>query len=180
MSTGRLSIWTDCQAPPAIISSSSSSRFSCSPDWSWLNSYTWASSFLMAHQHTTGRAVPWKCWHITRLSCRSQTRATCCITANMLQTKVDAQCDDLATELSWQRFVSTVANLQLLHLHLTYPTCIWRLHWGWPRLSFAEICDNKKLESLGYHVALCVILAISAEHQLVMYRHTTTPNTHAS
>jgi len=21
----------------------------------------------------------------------------------------------------------------------TYPTCIWRLCWGWPRLSFAEI-----------------------------------------
>jgi len=27
---------------------------------------------------------------------------TRCITANMLQTKVDAQCDKLATEISWQ------------------------------------------------------------------------------
>jgi len=26
-----------------------------------------------------------------------------CIMANVLQTKVDAQCDKLATELSWQR-----------------------------------------------------------------------------
>jgi len=45
---------------------------------------------------------------------------------------VDAHCDKLATELSWQRFASKVANFQLPHLHLTYPTCIWRLRWGWP------------------------------------------------
>jgi len=32
-------------------------------------------------------------------------RATCCITAKVLQTKVDAQCDKLATELSWQRLL---------------------------------------------------------------------------
>ena len=41
-----------------------------------------------------------------------------CITANVLQTKVDARCDKLATELSWQRFVSKVANFRLLHMHL--------------------------------------------------------------
>jgi len=53
--------------------------------------------------------------------------------ANMLQTNnMDAQCDKLATEQSWQRFTSKVANFQLLHLHLTYPTCIRRLHWGDP------------------------------------------------
>jgi len=40
-----------------------------------------------------------KCMH------RWQTRATRCITANVLQTnKVDAQCDKLATELRWQLF----------------------------------------------------------------------------
>jgi len=45
-----------------------------------------------------------------------------CITANVLQTNnVDAQCDKLATELSRQRLASKVANLQLSHLHLTYP-----------------------------------------------------------
>jgi len=39
---------------------------------------------------------------------------------NVLQTnKVDAQCDKLATKLSWQCFTAKVANLQ--HLHLTYP-----------------------------------------------------------
>jgi len=35
----------------------------------------------------------------TRNSCRWQTHATCCITANMLQTNVDTQCDKLATKL---------------------------------------------------------------------------------
>jgi len=92
---------------------------------------------------------------ITRISCCWQTHVTCCIMANVLQTnKVDAQCDKLVTELSWQCFASKVANFQLLHLRLTYPTCIWCLHWGWPRLSFAEIFRNRKLESLGYRVAL--------------------------
>ena len=37
---------------------------------------------------------------------------------------------------------------------LTYPTCIWHLRWGDPGLSFAEILGIRKLESLGYHVAL--------------------------
>ena len=46
--------------------------------------------------------------------------------------KMDAQCDKLATELSWQCFVSKVANLQLPHVHLTYPTCTWRLRWDDP------------------------------------------------
>jgi len=36
--------------------------------------------------------------------CRWRTRATRCTTANVLQTKVDAQCDKLATELSRQHF----------------------------------------------------------------------------
>jgi len=67
--------------------------------------------------------------------------------------KVDAQCDKLATELSWQRFAPKVVNFQLPHLHLTYPTCIWRLCWGWPYLSFAKIFSIRKLESLGYRVA---------------------------
>jgi len=78
-----------------------------------------------------------------------------CVTANVPQTnKVDTQCDKLATELSWQRFTSKVATFQLPHLHFTYPTCIWRLRWGWIRLSFAEIFGIRKLQSLGY----CVVL----------------------
>ena len=35
-------------------------------------------------------------------SCRWRIRATRCITTNLLQTKVDAQCDKRATELSSQ------------------------------------------------------------------------------
>jgi len=52
-------------------------------------------------------------------------------TANVMQTSnVDAKCDKLATELRWQHFAFKVANLQLPHLHLTYPTSIWCLHTG--------------------------------------------------
>jgi len=41
---------------------------------------------------------------------------------NVLQTnKVDAQCDKLATKISWQCFASKVGNCQLPHLHLTPP-----------------------------------------------------------
>jgi len=68
-----------------------------------------------------------------------------------------AQCDKLATELSWQRLrrwtfssyseLSKVANFNLPH-------CIWRLRWGWPRLSFAEIFGVRQLESPSYRVAL--------------------------
>jgi len=44
------------------------------------------------------------------------------VTANVLQTnKVDTQCDKLVTKLSWQCFVSKVANLQLLYLHFNLP-----------------------------------------------------------
>jgi len=87
---------------------------------------------------------------VTRISCRWQTRATRCITANVLQTNnIDAHCDELATELSWQ-----LTNFQLPHLHLTNPTCIWRLGWGWPGLWFAEIFGTRKLDVLGYRVAL--------------------------
>ena len=45
-------------------------------------------------------------------------------------------------------------NWQLLHLHLTYPTCICCLHWGWSRLSYADTFCNWKTESLGYRVVL--------------------------
>jgi len=66
---------------------------------------------------------------------------------------MDAQCDKLATELSWQRFTSKVANFQLLHLHFNQP----HLHlvpWGDPVLSFVEIFGITKIEPLGYCVAL--------------------------
>jgi len=82
-----------------------------------------------------------------------QTHATLCSMANV---HVNARCDKLASELSWQRFTSKAANFRLLHLHLTYPTGIWRLRWGWPRLSFADIFGSRNLESLCYRVALFV------------------------
>jgi len=121
---------------------------------------------------------------LTRISYRWQTHTTYCITANVLQTnKVDAQCDKLATELSWQRFVSKVASFHLPHLHLTYPACIWRLCRGWPHLSCAEIFVVRKLKFLGEIVCVILRLAISIEHWLVTDgwtdRHTTTTNTRA-
>ena len=104
------------------------------------------------------------------LAVADKTRATCCIRASVLQTNnVDAQCDKLATKLSWQCFALEVANLQLPHLHLTYPTCIWRLHWGWPHLSFAEIFSTRKrvpgLSCCIVYMILC--LDISVERWLV-------------
>ena len=30
---------------------------------------------------------------------------------------------------------------------LTYPTCNWYPHWGWPWWKYAKICGNKKLQS---------------------------------
>jgi len=91
----------------------------------------------------------------TRIIDRWQTHVMCCITANVLQTnKVDAQCDKLVTELSWQRFASKVTNLQLSHLYLTCPTCIWRLCLAWSQLNFGKIFGTRKPQSPGYRVAL--------------------------
>jgi len=56
--------------------------------------YDFSSNVLLLWVHLTSNKS---------ISCRWRTRATRCITANVLQTKVDAQCDKLATELSWQR-----------------------------------------------------------------------------
>ena len=95
-----------------------------------------------------------------------QPSSYCCLSCLAL----DAQRDKLATELSWKRFASKVAHLQLLRLHLTYPTCIWRLRWGWVRLSFAEVFGIRKLRVSGLsRGVVCVILrlAVSAEHRLV-------------
>jgi len=100
----------------------------------------------------------------TRISCRWQTRAKRCITASVLQTnKVDAQCDKLATKLSWKRFASKFAILQLPHLHLTYSTCIWRLGWS----DVFEFCrDFRRQKAMSpWRSVVCVILrlAVSVE-----------------
>jgi len=44
-------------------------------------------------------------------------------------------------------YLSKVANFNLPHLHLAPPL-------GWPRLIFVKIFGIRKLESLGYRVAL--------------------------
>ena len=69
-----------------------------------------------------------------------------CHAEHAANNKVDAQCDKHATELSWQRFASKVANVQLPHLHLTYTSPAFGVRpiaWGdpvWvlPRFSSAE------------------------------------------
>jgi len=95
---------------------------------------------------------------------------------NMPQTSnTNAPCDQLATELSWQRFALEVANFQLPQLHLTYPACIWRLRWGWVTpLEFNRDFRHQKTRVPGLSCGtVCVILclAVSAEHQLVTDRH---------
>ena len=93
--------------------------------------------------------------------------------------KVDAQCDKLATELSWQSLASKVANLQL-HLHLANPL----------GMTPFELCRDFWHQKTRVHGlwcgVVCVILrlTLSVEHRLVTDgptdRHTTTANTRAS
>jgi len=45
--------------------------------------------------------------------------------------------------IRWQRFVSKVAKLQIPHLYFTYPTCIWRLRWGRPRLLLSRFSESE-------------------------------------
>ena len=103
----------------------------------------------------------------TRISCRWQTGATHCITANVLQTnKVDALCDKLATELSRQRFASKVANLP--QLHLTSPLGVT------PFEFYGDFWQQKnRVPGLSCGV-ICVILrsAVSVEHRFVTDRQT--------
>jgi len=73
----------------------------------------------------------------------------------VLQTKVDAECDKLATDSTCDgrrfrviaSYLSKFANYNQPHLHLAIPL-------GVTRLSFVEIFGVRKLDSLGYRVAL--------------------------
>ena len=71
--------------------------------------------------------------------------------------------DKLATDLSWQRFASKVANLQLPHLHLAPPLGVTPF----------ELCRYFRHQKTRVHDlscgVLCVILrlAVSLEHRLV-------------
>ena len=63
-----------------------------------------------------------------------------------------------STLIETMRLSCTVFELQLVicrnSLTLPYPTCIWRPRWGWPRSNFKKNFGVRKLESLGYRVAL--------------------------
>jgi len=75
----------------------------------------------------------WYCLQekLNNLKNQLKTRVTLCITTNMLQTnKVVADCDKLATKVSFQRFALKVVNFHVLHMHLTCLTCIWHFRWG--------------------------------------------------
>jgi len=76
----------------------------------------------------------------------------------MLQTKVDAQRDKLATEKvdnagDGRRF-RVVASYSSKLANLTYPPTFRASVGGDPRLSFAEIFGARKLESMAYRMAL--------------------------
>jgi len=91
----------------------------------------------------------------TRISCHWRTCATRCITTNVLQThKVDAQCDKLATELSWQHFASEVANFQLPHLHVSYTHPHLAHPLGVTPFEFSRDFRQQKTRFLGYRVTL--------------------------
>jgi len=86
-----------------------------------------------------------------------------CITANVLQTKVDAQCDKLATELSY--IVVTLPHLYLAPLLRMTPFEFCRdlrnQKTGVPGLSCSVVC-----------VILCLV--VSVEQRLVTVRQTDT------
>jgi len=101
-----------------------------------------------------------------------------CITANVLQTKVDAQCDKLVTELSWQFLpwstflsYSELIKLPILtyHLHLAPPLGATPFEFCW------DLWDQKSrvpgLSCGTVYVIIC--LAVSVEHRLVTDRQTT-------
>ena len=50
----------------------------------------------------------------------------------------------------------TISSLPII----TYPTCIWRHNWGWPRLNFAQTFDTRKpVTGLSCGV-VCVIVCV--------------------
>jgi len=83
---------------------------------------------------------------------------------NVHDATVDAQCDKLATQLSWQ-------HLRWLMCHsykaekspiLTYLTCIWHPHWGWPHLKIHQDLwfQETRIPELSYCV-VSLILCLS-------------------
>jgi len=115
-------------------------------------------------------------WSIIRISCRWQTRAMRCITANMLQAhKVDAQCDKLATERSWQCFASKFTNFATPHLNLTYTSPAFGASIGGDAVwVLTRVRHQKTRVPVLLCGIVCVILclAISVKHRLMTDRWT--------
>ena len=114
----------------------------------------------------------WKHWRnsedwpqpITRISCHLQTHAMYRILANM---QMDAQCENLATKVSWQCLASKDARFQLPHLHLALSL----------EVTLFEFCQGIWHQKTRIPGLLCGIvgmiarLAISVEHRLVTDGH---------
>jgi len=137
-----------------------------------------ASLIMLPLRSTFAKSVTVSVALSTSIICRWKTLATRYITANMLQTMVDAQCDKLATELSWQRlrrsirfrvvasYLSKVANFNLPHLYLAPPLGMTPFEFCRPLRH-----QNTRPHSVSYGV-ICVILrlVVSVEHRLVTDR----------
>jgi len=126
-------------------------------DFSRIQNYFFETFCNLATFKLTAKTVK-TCNTRTSISCRWWTRISC-IMANMLQTNVDAQCnktlgpnwvDNTCDSRHFRvtaSYLSNVANFNLPHLHLALPL-------GVTHSSFAEVFGIRKLESLGYRVAL--------------------------
>ena len=158
---------SDCWAP---------GNSACTKPWKQLNVMWLLEKVLLTPRRD--RFAITKFLHRS-ISCSWRTRATRCITANVLQTKVDAQCDKLATELSWQHFrrltFSSYSKLfvesrqcYLPHLHLTSPLGVTPI----------EFCRNLRRQKTGFQwlsfgvVSVIIRVAVSVEHRLVSDRQT--------
>ena len=86
-----------------------------------------------------------------RISYRWRTRAaswwTCCKQIRWVLTVI----------ILWDRAKLTTLHIESRQFSATaptfnLPTCIWRLHWGWPRLSSAAIFGvRKRVPGLSWH-----------------------------
>ena len=78
---------------------------------------------------------------VASLSCRRRTRATRCVTPIPFYTKVDAQCDKLATvELSWQRLRRSMCSVKIVQLRDKVLQYWIHCHFELPVTSYRWIC----------------------------------------
>ena len=78
---------------------------------------------------------------VASLSCRRRTRATRCVTPIPFYTKVDAQCDKLATvKLSWQRLRRSMCSGKIVQLRGKVLQYWIHCHFELPATSYRRIC----------------------------------------